>query len=459
MLFKNPRTVCRDLNQIWKFPLLSCIPKIIPKDIAYKICFMGGTLSPNNIIMNLTHWHQYGIGHTHGNCRRTVKNEEIVNAIEILNNIPDRTYLVGTVLLSAYAKATEFMNDTKKVSFDCKDEEWEPLLKRIVREFSPKDVEKKLVIRKSFYGKIIMYTPNHRYSIDAYTHSNRTWKYLMNIPLAIIRISHDSEKVKLMTNLIKSSLKHYPHESHQIHQTGRLAEYEEISFQRLMKCINKVKRSKTVGFRKLFRKTLTSTVVINHLMKRNSHLSCKETIEGSWVRDIYGLNPIKNAKFPKDLLRTMFVRCRNMDISSRLIRETYNFLKAISRQEITISNIPLHYLTPKAYDLFHDITKTEYVQFDRKQTRALIDNNVDLLVHLIQKKKEHVLNENGLRFEDCHNGFSKALMYLTGEACKSHHERSHRIQDIKKTKSLLNFYYNFTRSRMNVMKEMLSIRE
>lgn len=388
MMFKNLEKVSRDLTTIFRFPCLKTIQNVfsLPKEISSKICFLAGNKISYTFVKDLSHWHQPELGICFSEKRKFL-NADVLNSINVLKT---NGHFKDSILLAAYSKVTKFMTKENRVKFRCDDEEWDSLLDRLLREFSPLDEERKLVARKTHHGNIHVYTKDHRYSMDAYSEWSRTWRYLVNLPIALIRFSPENEKPILISKIISSITKFDPNEVHQRHVIGRIAEVECEAFHVYVKTLAK-KNMKNANERKVVRQVITAKMVSQHLVKLTKKLSEDDALKASFIRDIYILNPIRNAKFPREVMETLVRHCKG--VTGTLIRKTFDFLNLMTGKELKLNAQRLVHLKPRAFEETKKILKGNMRRFSRAETKYLICQNPKLFSHIFETKQDELLDD------------------------------------------------------------------
>ena len=445
MLFKNATQVIRDLTHLTTFPcpdnLALATKNRLPQEILNEICLLAGGAIHLPVITDLGHWHSYELGSCASGPAASLRNLQarVRSSIRLLSRIPNRASFVrGTALLSAYAKAsTYFKSEAERVRFDCKDAEWEAILPRIMRDFCADAGERKLVVRREHWGRINAYTPHHLYKMDAYTSNAKTWKMLSFLPVLVLRLAPEAEKPELIRKLVHTSLHVHTHEVHAQDQLGRIAEYEYEAFRVYLRNLTRKRRRDTTAERKLVRRILTPKIITASLLKLCKKTgSFRNSVEMSVIGDRYRLNPISKAKFPREMLESMFAASRYQGMPTRLLQEVHRFLSTITGSKVRVSRVNFSYLSPGAFEIAKELCGPPE-PFTASETQSMIRSNSKLFAYLIQSEQQALLD---VEFGDCHELINDALTRAMHGALNRDRLESRRAACVRRARVLSKYY-------------------
>ncbi len=448
MLFKSPRLVLQDLSKIVNFPS----PKVFGESIQFRlpqslidyVCFLAGTACRTGVVRDLGHWHEYQVGVPyHMSCG--LPRVQIEPSIKLLKRIShNKELLKGSVLLSAYAKVSRYFVNRPSIDFNCDDAEWEALLTRVMCDFDVSGGERKLVVRRHSWGRVEAATPHHLYAMEAYTDSASTWKNISYLPAAMIRLAPASERANLISRLVTTSLTVNPSDEHATDQLARLSEYVYDGFCEYLSTLVKKPRRETVQERRLVRKILSPRAVVKNLLNMKKHRSVKEAIEMSVLRDRYQLNPIKTAKFPREVIQQLFFVSRSVDVPPELIEETVKFLENLVGKKIKVSRINLVHLDPGLFELAKELCGAPD-KFSSSETTTMIRTNSRLFVHLIKSEQTKMLD---IDFSKCHESIAEALTgYLRAMGNTNYSSRKRKAY-LHRGKILLDYFTGLCKKEM-----------
>jgi len=472
MLFKTPNVVLSDLSTILTTPephvLTAATSHLarLPAPIVDRICFAAGERRRTKVLTRLADWRNFELDHKeipeHPRSLPlyTPSHVEIESTIRLLNRL-NRTAGTsrGTVFHSLYAKISKYFQHPDKLTCDCGDPEWEALLERLSADFDTAAVERKLVIRRGIWGRVHAYTPSHRYRLEAYTCNSKTWKLLSHLPAAVVCLAPTGEQPALIQRLVSTSMKYQPSDEHTFSQLGRLAEYVYPAFRVYLNTLTRRKRRDTTAERKLVRRVLSPRTITKHLHRLATESKSSKIYDGivknSCVGDRWRLNPIKNAKFPREILVCLFSLCRHHRCPAGLIRASYEYLCDLTeRESISISRLNFTYLHPELFELAASLCGRPD-RFNTIETEYIVRENPALLAHLIRSKQEKLMDVD---FKKCHAFIGNAVSCAMHKAmCREQSPRKRR-KHMQQAKTLLEYHSSMCRRELTYQSDMLNLK-
>lgn len=434
MLVGQTANVADHLAHICLFPPTEMIAKCtpLPNALVDRVCLFAGNCTKTNILNELAHWTNPNLG-TCVAPKTSLFHEQVFESARLLARARPTRLVRGSIYLYAYAKLSANLHDeSKRVDMRCPDDEWEYILNNIMREFHPTDTERKLVVRRGEWGRVYMYGSGE-IRLECYTPEAKAWTLMSHLPLATLRLMPQNEKASLIRKLIRCSITTNCHERHAKHQLGRIAQHESHAFQTYVKKIARFGKRKTVDERRLIRRVISPKFIVGQMLKIFDELKDKTaTIEQSMLIDIYNLNKIRVAKYPRDLMRTLFNSCQHKFVPNGIIKMVYKKLVAATGAPVTLRGLHYPGLTPCAFDLAVELNGLP-PKFDVWDTTQITSSNTSLFTHLVMTDRFDLLSFD---FEKMQHSIAYGISRDTTTVVKAGVSASEKAKAIVRVKAL-----------------------